>query len=72
MGHWAYHYLWIDVYNPVWPNIAASAILGVWAFRKFLHLEKLHRANHEQHMEKLEDIHNAVRNQSSGRQLPGN
>jgi hypothetical protein len=24
------HWLWQDLYNPVWPNLVASLIVGVW------------------------------------------
>jgi len=54
--NWARHWLWNDFYVPVWPNIAASAILGIWALRRFIRIEKLHR----QHHEKLDAIHKAL------------
>jgi hypothetical protein len=55
------HRFWIDIYVPVWPNIAASAILGVWALRRFIRVEELHKKQHQDHMNKMEEIHDAVR-----------
>jgi len=61
MGEW----LWHEIYVPTYPNLIASAILGVWTVRRFIRLEKLHKRNHE---ELKESIH-AVRNQGERRQL---
>lgn len=63
MTEFLYHYLWLDMYVPIWPNIAASAILAAWALRKFVKIEKLHRKNHQAQMEKMEAMHDAIRSQ---------
>jgi len=39
-----YRYIFEDFFVPVWPNIAASAVLGLWAMRRFIRLEKLHHS----------------------------
>lgn len=67
MSGWLFHYVVQDFYYPVWPNIAASAVLAVWALRKFVRLEKLHHKHHETHMRKLQEIDDAVRNSQSGK-----
>lgn len=43
-----YHYLYVDVYIPVWPNIVASIIVGAWViWRNRTHIDKLeHRMMH--------------------------
>lgn len=35
MEQFLYHWVWTDLYVPVWPNIAASAILAVAVLRRF-------------------------------------
>lgn len=28
IGNWLYHYVWIDIGVPIWPNIIASVIIA--------------------------------------------
>lgn len=47
MIHLLYQYFYVDIYLPVWPNVAASAILGAPVFwwhhsRMVKHLEAHH------------------------------
>jgi len=45
MGHWLYHWLFLDFYVPVWPNIAADLIAAVWTISRLkTHLHRHHEA----------------------------
>ena len=33
MQHFLYHWLWVDFWTPVWPNIVASLV--IWGFMWF-------------------------------------
>lgn len=52
------HYVITDFYDPVWPNIAASAVLFVAMLAKFRALEKLHKLHHQEAMQ-LAKAHHA-------------
>jgi len=39
---WVSHYLITDLYNPIWPNVAASGLSAIWAVRRF----KIHLSRH--------------------------
>jgi hypothetical protein len=49
LGHWIYHWVWLDFYVPVWPNIAASAVLGTAVFMKLHAMHKLHKRHFDWH-----------------------
>jgi len=49
IGHWLYHWAWQDFYVPVWPNIAASAVLGPLIWLKLRAIQKLHKEHFEWH-----------------------
>jgi hypothetical protein len=39
--HFLYHYVYQDVYIPVWPNIVASVMVGAWViWRNKTHIER--------------------------------
>lgn len=45
MAHWLYHYLYQDLYGPVWPNIAADVMVAGWTISRLkLHLGRHHEA----------------------------
>lgn len=63
MGHWLYHWLWLDFYVPVWPNIVASLVVYVFVMVKLRALRKLHeelRDLHERHREELAKAHQGL------------
>jgi hypothetical protein len=47
--HWLYHWVYLDFYIPVWPNIAASAVLGPVVWMKLHAIHKLHKQHFEWH-----------------------
>lgn len=49
MGQWAYHWVWLDFYVPVWPNLVASLIVYVFVLAKIRALRKLHEELKELH-----------------------
>ena len=53
MGHLVFHYLVQDFYNPVWPNLAASAVCTTLVVLRLRAHEKLHKARHEEIKAKL-------------------
>ena len=41
---WFHHWVIVDFYDPVWPNIAASILCAVWAVRRIkIHLKRHHQ-----------------------------
>lgn len=42
MASWLYHYLYLDFYVPLWPNIAASAVVYVLVAARIRALRKVH------------------------------
>ena len=45
MGHFLYHWVYQDFYQPVWPNIAATITVGLWViWRNRLHIERLEKS----------------------------
>jgi hypothetical protein len=41
---WFHHWIIVDFYDPVWPNIAASILCAVWAVRRIkIHLRRHHQ-----------------------------
>ena len=60
---WLHHWIWVDLYVPVWPNIAASLALAIWVGFRLHVLRKLHLAlhdlqhqHHREHMEAIRQI----------------
>lgn len=49
LGHWLYHWLWLDFGLPVWPNLAASAVLGPAVWLKLHAIHKLHKQHFDWH-----------------------
>lgn len=44
MGHFLYHWVYQDFYQPVWPNVAATITVGLWViWRNRLHIERLEK-----------------------------
>ena len=44
MSAWFHHWIVVDFYDPVWPNIAASILCAVWAVRRVkIHLKRHHQ-----------------------------
>lgn len=44
MSGWFHHWIIIDFYDPIWPNIAASILCAVWAVRRIkIHLRRHHQ-----------------------------
>ena len=44
MSGWFHHWVIVDFYDPVWPNIAASILCAVWAVRRIkIHLKRHHQ-----------------------------
>jgi hypothetical protein len=44
MNAWFHHWIVVDFYDPVWPNIAASIVCAVWAVRRVkIHLNRHHQ-----------------------------
>jgi hypothetical protein len=54
MIHFLYHYLYQDVYVPVWPNwvagIVATVVVYFWKGKKWIR-------HHEEHRQRIKDIH---------------
>jgi hypothetical protein len=61
MTHFLYHYLYVDLYLPVWPNIAASVIIGLWVVARV----KVHLKRHHESIKGLIALHSSF----IGRQL---
>ena len=49
MASWLYHYLYLDFYIPLWPNLAASGVVYVLVAAKLRALRKVH--------DELRDLH---------------
>lgn len=52
--HLLYHYVYQDIYVPVWPNWVAGIVVAVvawfWKGKKLWH-------RHEEHQQRIKDIH---------------
>jgi uncharacterized membrane protein YcjF (UPF0283 family) len=60
VGNWAYHWLYQDFWAPLWPNLAASAVVYVFVLARLRALRKLHEEltalqakHHAEHMDSL-------------------
>ena len=60
IGQLLYHYLILDFYDPVWPNIAASAVLTVIVVGKLRAMEKLRKLHHREAMQQAQEHHDSV------------
>lgn len=47
MNEFIHHWLYLDLYTPLWPNIAASILLGVVGFLYGRAFERRARIRHE-------------------------
>lgn len=70
MGQWLYHWIYIDGWCPIWPNLAASLIVYVFVFLKMRSMTELHKEqvklhdelkvmqsrHHKEHMQMLTEI----------------
>ena len=70
MGQWFYHWIYLDGWCPIWPNLAASLIVYVFVFLKMRSMTKLHEEqvrlhkqmlevqnrHHQEHMDALSEI----------------
>ena len=61
MGGWTYHWLYLDFWCPLWPNIAASAVVYAFVVVKLHAMQKLHEEtlaltarHHREHMQALD------------------
>lgn len=42
---WFHHWLYLDLYIPLWPNLAADLVLSTWILRRVKkHLHRHHEA----------------------------
>lgn len=56
MGNWLYHWVYIDGWCPIWPNLAASLIVYVFVFFKVRAMQDLQKEQVRMH-QKLLDLH---------------
>ena len=61
MAGWLYHWLYLDFWCPLWPNIAASAVVYAFVTVKLQAMQKLHEEalalqarHHKEHMQALD------------------
>jgi hypothetical protein len=61
MGNLLYHWLWQDLYVPLWPNVLASGVVYVLVLVRLRALRRLHEEirdiqarHHEEHMAALD------------------
>lgn len=53
-----YHWIWLDFWIPVWPNLAASLFLWIlawWKLQAMHRLQKAHLEIHKAHMDWVKD-----------------
>lgn len=55
MVQWLYHWVWVDFYVPVWPNIAAAGICTAALWAKLRAIHKLHKKHFEWHKNQSEE-----------------
>ncbi len=60
-GAWLYHWVYLDFYAPVWPNIIASILVAAWVTMKLRatrrlqeQIRDLHERHHAEHMAALD------------------
>ena len=66
MGQWLYHWVYIDAWCPIWPNLAASLIVYVFVFLKVRSMQEIQKeqvkvhqelkALHQENVAKLDEI----------------
>ena len=61
MGGFLYHWVYLDFWCPLWPNIAASAVVYAFVTVKLRTMQKLHEEtlavqarHHKEHMRQLD------------------
>jgi hypothetical protein len=57
ISSWLFHWIWVDFYVPVWPNIAASAFLAVGVLLKLRAMEVGRKIRHEELMRSHRELH---------------
>jgi hypothetical protein len=60
LGQFLYHWLWTDLYVPVWPNIVASLFCFFFILAKLRTMEKLRKLHHQQAMQLAQDHHDEL------------
>jgi hypothetical protein len=56
VGQWFYHWIYLDAWCPIWPNLAASLIIYVFLLVKMRSITKLHEEQVKLHDE-LKALH---------------
>ena len=65
-----HHILVIDLYDPIWPNIAASLICAGFLFTKLRSMDRLHKLHHKQAMEQAQVHHAAIMAATATKESP--
>lgn len=58
MGEWLHHWVYMDFWAPVWPNIAAGVIMSTWIIQR---VRKHFKRHHEPLHARLERIEKLLR-----------
>lgn len=66
MDHIIHQYVYVDLWQPVWPNWFAGLVAAPVAFFWGKTFEKRAIGRHQEHMDKLEAIHASVKEQNHG------
>lgn len=61
MGQWAYHWLYQDLWIPLWPNLAASLVVYVFMWVKLRSMQKMHAELKEMHLRHHAEQMQAIR-----------
>ena len=64
---WFHHWIYTDLWIPVWPNLLAATIPVVSVVK----LTQIVKRHHREHRERLERLENAVQDRERRRELPG-
>jgi hypothetical protein len=59
--HWLYHWVWLDFYVPIWPNIAASILCASWVVVRLRKLRQLHIQHHQELLDAQQTHHEALK-----------
>ncbi len=57
---WIYHWLYLDLWCPIWPNLAASLIVYVFVWWKLHTMQKLHEELREIQLRHHRELKQAI------------
>jgi len=61
---WLYHWIYLDAWVPIWPNLAASLVVYIFVYLKMRSLAKVHEELKTLHIQHHREQMQAIENKS--------